>query len=105
MARVAMTQYGPIRLTLDENLRPLPAAGLSFSGSEGTPLLENQIVLELKFRLVMPVLFKHLVEEFALNAQSVSKYRLAATRLGLADDAALGVLELDRANATLCLTS
>ena len=82
-ARIAMTQYGPIRLTLDENLRALPAAGVWFSEQNGTCLLENQNILELKFRCEMPVLFKYLVEEFALNPQPVSKYRLAAIALGL----------------------
>ena len=72
-----------MRLTLDENLRALPAAGLGFSEQNGTCLLENQNILELKFRCEMPVLFKYLVEEFALNPQPVSKYRLAATTLGL----------------------
>jgi len=84
-ARVAMTKYGPIRLTLDENLRALPAAGLWFSEQTGTSLLENRTVLELKFRCEMPVLFKYLVEEFALNPQSISKYRLAASGLGLVE--------------------
>ncbi len=82
-ARVAMTKYGPIRLTLDENLSALPAVGLWFSEQNCTRLLENQNILELKFRCEMPVLFKYLVEEFALNPQPVSKYRLAAAALGL----------------------
>src|SRR6185503_9499011 len=63
-ARIAMTQYVPIRLTLDEHLSALPAAGLWFSDQKGTCLLENQNILELKFRWEMPVLFKYLVEEF-----------------------------------------
>src|SRR5207237_725226 len=37
-ARIAMTRYGPTRLTLDENLRALPAAGLWFSEQKGTCL-------------------------------------------------------------------
>jgi len=82
-ARIALTQYGPIRLTLDEHLRALPAAGVWFSEQNGTCLLEHQNILELKFRCEMPVLFKYLVEEFALNPQPVSKYRLAAIALGL----------------------
>ena len=80
-----MSKYGPIRLTLDKNLRALPAAGLWFSEQDGIRLLENQIILELKFRCEIPVLFKYLVEEFALNPQPVSKYRLAATALGLVE--------------------
>jgi len=82
-ARVAMTRNGPIRLTLDENLRALPAAGLWFSEQEGTALPEDRIILELKFRRETPVLFKYLVEEFALDSQPFSKYRLAAESLGL----------------------
>jgi hypothetical protein len=34
-ARVAMTGHGPIRLTLDENLRALPVTGLGFGEDEG----------------------------------------------------------------------
>jgi hypothetical protein len=83
-ARVAMTQYGPIRLTLDEGLSGQPADGLCFSTAAGRPVCENQVILELKFRYAMPTLFKYLVEEFALNPQSLSKYRLAATALGFA---------------------
>lgn len=50
------------------------------------------LVLELKFRCAMPALFKLLVEEFALNPEPFSKYRLAAAALNLVrdpDDAAL----------------
>ena len=82
-ARVAMTDCGPIRLTLDENLRALPADGFRFSDEEGAPILEDRIILELKYRCRMPILFKNLAEEFALNAQAFSKYRLAAASLGL----------------------
>ena len=83
-ARVAMTQFGPIRLTMDEKVRALPVTSLKFSDSKDmTPLSEQQVILELKYRFEMPVLFKLLVEEFALNPQAVSKYRLAAAALGL----------------------
>ena len=82
-ARVAMTRYGPIRLTLDADLRAVPVSGLGFCEQDGVSLLEDQHILELKFRCEMPVLFKYLVEEFALNPQPISKYRLAAATLGL----------------------
>ncbi len=83
-ARVAMTNNGPIRLTLDDDVRALPAEGMAFNHiNEGIRLLENQVILELKFLRHMPVLFKLLVEEFALNPRSVSKYRLAAAALDL----------------------
>jgi hypothetical protein len=83
-ARVTMTPFGPIRLTLDDDLRALSAAGLCFAEQEGAPQLEDQVVLELKFRFGMPALFKYLVEEFALAPEPFSKYRLAVARLGLA---------------------
>jgi hypothetical protein len=83
-ARVAQTPQGPIRLTLDEGIRALPVSGWEINGTEnGVPLSESWIILELKFRSEMPVLFKLLVEEFALNPERVSKYRLAAAALGL----------------------
>jgi len=83
-ARVTRTSHGPIRLTLDDNLRAIAGGDFSFNyTSEATRLLENRIILELKFRHTIPVLFKLLVEEFALNAVPISKYRLAVIALGL----------------------
>ncbi|MCX6927509.1 MAG: polyphosphate polymerase domain-containing protein [Verrucomicrobia bacterium] len=83
-ARVAMTQYGPIRLTLDEDLLARPVGGMWFSAPGGKAMCADQIILELKFRHAMPTLFKYLVEEFALNSQPLSKYRLAVSALNLA---------------------
>jgi hypothetical protein len=86
-ARVAMTGYGPIRLTLDDDIRALGINGLVFDGERGgMRLSEGQIIIELKYRCEMPVMFKLLVEEFALNPQPISKYRLAAVALGLVSD-------------------
>lgn len=83
IARVAMTQHGPIRLTLDDNLRALRTPGLWFSDDEGLPLLPDQLILELKFLFGMPASFKYLVEEFALVPRSFSKYRFATASLDL----------------------
>jgi len=84
-ARVSMTENGPIRLTLDDDLRALRANGYLFNHSEpGTRLLEDHIILELKYRFETPTLFKELAEEFGLNPQPVSKYRIAAIAMGLA---------------------
>jgi hypothetical protein len=88
-----MTQYGPIRLTLDEDLRAQPTDGLCFSAPGDTPICANQVILELKFRYAMPTLFKYLLEEFALNPQPLSKYRLAVTALNLAATAAAAPIE------------
>lgn len=82
-ARFCMTELGPIRLTLDENIQALPVSGLHFDGTkEGIRVSDGQVILELKFRLEMPALFKNLLREFALNPQPVSKYRLAVVALG-----------------------
>lgn len=90
-ARVAMTPNGPIRLTLDHSLRALPAEGLGFSDEEGALLMPWKVIVELKFRRETPKLFKYLIQEFALNAQAFSKYRLAAARLGLVHEPSLVV--------------
>ena len=77
LARVAMTPYGPIRLTIDCDLHGTPVDGLKFTGEKGSPLLDGSSILELKFRRELPVLFKNLLQEFALNPQPFSKYRQA----------------------------
>lgn len=82
-ARVSMTERGPIRLTLDENVQAWPLNGLIFNGAKNGKLLsESLVILELKFRAEMPDLFKQLVEGFSLRPQPISKYRFAAVALG-----------------------
>jgi hypothetical protein len=84
-ARVLMTDQGPVRLTLDTDIHTLPAQGLSFAnGTPGARLSEDRVIIELKYRAPMPVLFKQMIETFALNPQPVSKYRLAVVALGFA---------------------
>jgi len=84
-ARVAMTDHGPIRLTLDEGLRAVPVSGFAFETQPGAKILENCVILELKFLFQMPILFKDLVGEFCLNPTRFSKYRQAAAQLGLVE--------------------
>src|SRR5687767_8969727 len=80
-ARVSQTSSGPIRLTLDQDVRALAVDGVRFPDSErGEALIENRI-LELKYLHSMPSLFKQLLEEFALDPAPISKYRLAAASL------------------------
>jgi len=103
-ARVAMTSGGPIRLTLDHDVRAVPAIDFGFSHTTtGTRLQENQVILELKFLFQMPALFKQLVEEFALTPQPVSKYRLAAVALGLAAQVETEPPKILQSNASLSL--
>lgn len=86
MARVEMRDTGPIRLTLDEDLRVLPRTHVRFGGDHALPALPEMMVLELKYREVLPALFKQLVEEFTLMPRSVSKYRFAIDALGLFEE-------------------
>ena len=53
----------------------------------------------------MPVLFKYLAEEFALNPQPVSKYRLAVAALGLASVPGSNEAAPDHENTSPCLIS
>jgi len=86
-ALVAMTSFGPIRFTMDSGLRALPTTCIQFRNELSSPLLEDQLILELKFRYGLPALFKYLLEEFALTPVPFSKYRFAAAALGFVNAA------------------
>jgi hypothetical protein len=101
-ARVLMTPKGPIRLTLDDDIRTVPTPDMAYREmGEGTPMLDRQIILELKYRYDLPELFKRLAGEFGLKPEPVSKYRLAIAALGYArkKDAVAS------ADSIVCLTS
>jgi hypothetical protein len=76
VARQGGSASGPIRLTLDDDLRALRSGHLGFTGGDGVPFATDQVVLELKFRAEVPAAFKRLVEEFGLQPQAASKYRM-----------------------------
>jgi hypothetical protein len=81
-ARVGMTDYGPVRLTIDETLRGLATTASEFVPGDDAVSLTPRSILEMKFRGPMPSVFKTVVEEFALKPDRISKYRLGieATR-------------------------
>jgi hypothetical protein len=82
-ARIAQTSLGLIRLTLDQDIRAVPAHAIAFDArQEGLLLSERRWILELKYASQLPVLFKQLIAKFTLTPQSFSKYRLAASALG-----------------------
>jgi hypothetical protein len=84
MARVSMTEDGPIRLTLDQSIRTAAIDGPRFQPvEEGVPLAGEPLVLELKFRAPFPERFQELVDGFGLAPAPFSKYRTAAATLGL----------------------
>jgi hypothetical protein len=82
IARFARTAEGPARLTLDQDLRAVPVSAPQFSGVDGQPVLPGQMILELKYLHHPPAIFKRLVEEFALEPQRASKYRLGMAMMG-----------------------
>ena len=100
-ARVASTPSGPVRLTLDENLRAIPAREYVFQpDSDCLRVAPANVVMEMKFRGDTPVIFKELIEKFALNPKKMSKYRLAAVALGLVPE---NVIEFPAEQNSVCL--
>jgi SPX domain protein involved in polyphosphate accumulation len=100
-ARVASTSHGPIRLTLDEHLRAVPAREFHFQPDEKCiQVSPSNVVMELKFRGDTPALFKELIEKFALSEKKMSKYRLAAGALGLVPE---NIIEFPAERNSVCL--
>jgi hypothetical protein len=86
-ARLAASPDGPIRMTIDFDLRALPLPDRAFLPGTGLPLLEGTNVVELKYCVALPALFKRLIEQFGLRMQPISKYRAGLALLGLSPDA------------------
>ena len=93
MARGVVRNGDQVRLTLDCDLRALPAGDARFEPHAGAPdMVEmpaimgmpDRVILELKYRGAPPAIFRQLVEEFALTPQAASKYRLGVVALGQA---------------------
>lgn len=85
LARQVRAGADLVRLTLDADLSVHMASDASFAESLRMPVLPGKAILELKYRGVAPAIFRRLVEEFALNPQAASKYRMSAAALqGLA---------------------
>lgn len=76
-ARIGTTVNGTMRLTVDDSLTGCLASGWQVPDRplEGVSLLQNQRILELKFQVVMPPIFRQLVEQEQLLTTSFSKYR------------------------------
>jgi hypothetical protein len=85
-ARLGMSGTGTVRMTIDLDLRVLPLPDRAFLPGTGLPLLEGQNIVELKYSVALPAMFKELVEQFALRVQPVSKYRAGLALLGLSPD-------------------
>ena len=84
IARAEHTSEGLARLTLDSGLRAMPIDAARFDADPGEEFLEGRLVLELKYHARVPALFRRLIEEFALEPATASKYRLGMTTTGYA---------------------
>jgi hypothetical protein len=84
LARGGQMADGTVRLTLDRALVAAATDVYSFEAPANTPVLDNEMILELKYRGRVPAVFKHLVETFPLQPRRASKYRVAVGALGLA---------------------
>ena len=105
-ARVLVTPSGPIRLTIDVDLRARTENGLAFTApDDGNRLLEDHAIVEMKYLRDMPTVFKLLAEEFALTPRPLSKYRLAAPALGLVSASEAIAVDQAQPEAPLCLNS
>jgi hypothetical protein len=85
-ARVGVAETRTMRMTIDTNLRVLPMPDRAFIPGVGFPLIEGHCIVELKYRVEIPALFRQLVETFRLAPSPVSKYRIG---LGVLDYAPL----------------
>ncbi|MFN7922614.1 MAG: polyphosphate polymerase domain-containing protein [Bryobacteraceae bacterium] len=86
-AYAAMTPNGPIRLTVDDDIRALPVSSFQFSRERGLEVLADVRVVEMKFRGDLPSRFKQAAERFLLTPTASSKYRHAVTALGIGEPA------------------
>lgn len=83
VARVTPTPYGLARLTVDSGLRARVNTTWGFSDGPLTAVLDARRIVELKFLVAMPAVFKRAIAEFGLTPMTVSKYRLSVEGLGL----------------------
>ena len=76
---------GPLRLTLDRNVRSRPADIWNVAPVlDGPVMVPDRVLLELKYRKHLPTLFKVLMQDFGLTSGPLSKYRLAIESSGRA---------------------
>jgi len=81
VARVGQSASGPIRLTIDRNLRGLPLPDFAFMPPIGQPFLEQRCIVEVKYQMTLPVLFREMAETFCLDVEKISKFRSALRSL------------------------
>jgi hypothetical protein len=79
---------GPMRLTLDEDVRAAQSHELVFRNlPHSHALTAGSAILELKYYHTPPAVFQELIAEFSLAAQPISKYRMSVAALHIAEAA------------------
>jgi hypothetical protein len=81
--RVGESPHGPVRMTIDFDLRVLPLPDRAFLPGTGLPLLEELNIIEIKYCVAPPTFCQELVKLFKLQTQPMSKYRAGLALLGL----------------------
>ncbi len=81
IAREGMSSAGPVRVTIDANLTALPMPDRAFLPGIGMPFLEGVSIVEIKYRMSLPAIFKRFAETFGLDVQKISKFRAALRSL------------------------
>jgi hypothetical protein len=109
-ARIAASPNGALRLTLDDAISVHRANGFAFESQlDPADFSRDRVILELKFRQQVPPLFQNLIEEFQLERQPASKYRIAGAMLGFAaprnDESGFAPRPHPNCGEPLCLTS
>lgn len=85
-ARIGMSPTGPLRLTIDQEIAAVAIDTVAFADLSCADLLSGRAILELKYRVHVPILFERLIDEFRLEPRHISKYRLAVGTIGLAGE-------------------
>jgi hypothetical protein len=83
-AFLGMAGESPVRLTLDRDLLGAPANGWAARQCSGLPLFPGGALLEMKFHVHLPELFRTLLLRLPLMQGRVSKYRRCVEVCGLA---------------------
>jgi hypothetical protein len=81
VARVSPGPSGPVRMTIDRNLRALPLADFAFLPPIGLSFLEDACIVEVKYQVALPAVFREMAAAFGLEVQNVSKFRAALRAL------------------------
>jgi hypothetical protein len=68
-------------MTIDVNLHALPMHDLAFLPGCGLRFLDDICIVEVKYRVAMPAIFKQLAETFGLDVVTMSKFRGALRAL------------------------